>query len=155
MRGVAPKDLRRGKGSCVADGNEYSPELEVRPVVLGLRHTERVDAVPESSPSTLSSDPLEARSRESGALDAKAESVRFGRTATTVASGRCDWQGPGTGRARAAVTAASGWNDWYIGVKDRNAEGAEMAAMNSTFAYNDLGAGLDAIDPRPLMIIER
>ncbi len=151
---MAPKYLLRGKGSHVwdVDGNEYVDwQMGVGPLVLGYGN-ERVDAAIRAqldSGITFSlMHPLEVevaeRIRE---LVPNAEAVRFSKTGCDATSAAVRLARAFTGRDRVLCCGYHGWHDWYVAVTDRAAGvPAAVAELSATFAYNDLGAALAAID---------
>jgi glutamate-1-semialdehyde aminotransferase len=161
VRGVAPKYLRRGKGSHVwdVDGNEYIDlSMAVGPVVLGYGH-ERVDtAIREQLADGITFSlmhPLEVEVAEAvRAAVPNAEAVRFGKTGAEAASAAVRLARAWTGRDRVLCCGYHGWHDWYIGVTDRNAGVPEAVRdLTATFAYNDFGSVLAAIDEETACVI--
>jgi glutamate-1-semialdehyde aminotransferase len=161
VRGVAPKYLRRGKGCRVwdVDGNEYIDySMAVGPVSLGYAD-ERVDAaIREQLADGITFSlmhPLEVEVAEK-IRDAvpNAQAVRFGKTGAEAASAAVRLARAFTGRDRVLCCGYHGWHDWYIGVTDRNAGiPAAVRDLTATFAYNDLGSVLAAIDGETACVI--
>src|SRR5262249_3212682 len=152
--GVAPKYLQRGRGAHVwdVDGNRYLDfTMAVGPIILGYgwEPVDRAIAAQLEDGITFSlMHPLEVEVAEIvRSFVPCAEMVRFSKTGADVVSAAVRLARAHTGRGKVACCGYHGWHDWYIAVTDR-ARGvpAEVAALTSTFEYNDLESAAAAID---------
>jgi glutamate-1-semialdehyde aminotransferase len=76
-----------------------------------------------------------------------AESVRFSKTGCDVTSAAVRLARAYTRRPNVLCCGYHGWHDWYIGITDRAAGIPDrVRELTFTFAYNDIGSVLDAID---------
>ena len=161
VKGVAPKYLKRGKGSHVwdVDGNEYIDyTMGVGPLSLGYCY-DAVDAAIEKQLKdgiTFSlMHPLEVEVAELiRDVVPNAESVRFSKTGCDVTTAAVRLARAYTGREKVLCCGYHGWHDWYIAVTDRN-KGIPQASrdLTYTFAYNDIQSVIDSIDDETACII--
>jgi len=161
VRGVAPKYLRKGKGSHVSDvdGNEYLDySMGVGPISLGYAYPAVDEAIRRQLADGITFSlmhPLEIevaeRIRE---LVPCAEGVRFSKTGCDVTSAAVRLARAYTRREKVLCCGYHGWHDWYIAVTDRDA-GIPAATRDLTFTvpYNDLAALADAIDDETACVI--
>jgi glutamate-1-semialdehyde 2,1-aminomutase len=161
VKGVAPKYLRRGRGSRVwdVDGNEYLDlTMAVGPVVLGYADP-AVDAAIraqlEDGIVFSQMHPLEVEVAERvRAMVPGAEMVRFAKTGAEVTSAAVRLARAYTGRRKVLCCGYHGWHDWYIGVTDRNlGVPQEVKDLTFTFAYNDLASVLEGVDDDTACVI--
>jgi len=153
VRGVAPKYLRRGRGSHVwdVDGNEYIDfQMGIGPLVLGYCWPAVDDAIRaqlEEGITFSQMHPLEVEVAEQ-VRDAVpgTEMVRFSKTGADVTSAAVRIARAYTGRSRVVCCGYHGWHDWYISVTDRS-RGIPQAVqeLTSTIPYNDAEAAEQAI----------
>ena len=154
VNGVAPKFLKRGKGSHVwdVDGNEFIDfNMAIGPLSLGYAY----DAVDRAIRAQLEDGitfsmphPLEVEVAELiRDVIPNAEMVRYSKTGADVVSASVRLARAFTGRSRVICCGYHGWHDWYIGVTDRN-KGipAEVQELSHTFGYNDIESVLAALD---------
>jgi glutamate-1-semialdehyde aminotransferase len=161
VRGVAPKYLRRGKGSHVwdVDGNEYLDfSMGIGPISLGYAYDRVDEAVVAQLRDGITFSlmhPLEVEVAELiREVVPGAEAVRFSKTGCDVTSAAVRLARAYTGRDRVLCCGYHGWHDWYIGVTDRAAGvPAASAELTATFAYNDLASLADAIDDQTACVI--
>jgi glutamate-1-semialdehyde 2,1-aminomutase len=161
VRGVAPKYLRRGKGSHVwdVDSNEYIDySMGVGPISLGYAY-DRVDqaiCAQLADGITFSlMHPLEVEVAELiHEVVPGAEAVRFSKTGADVTSAAVRLARAFTGRDRVVCCGYHGWHDWYISVTDRAAgiPGA-VRELTSTFDFNKLDTVLAAVDEETACVI--
>lgn len=159
--GVAPKYLRRGRGSHVwdVDGNEYIDySMGVGPISLGYAY-DRIDQAIRAQLAdgiTFSlMHPLEVEVAELiREVVPAAEAVRFSKTGADVTSAAIRLARAFTGRDRVVCCGYHGWHDWYIAVTDRAAgiPGA-VRELTSTFDYNNLETVLRAVDEETACVI--
>jgi glutamate-1-semialdehyde 2,1-aminomutase len=154
VRGVAPKYLRRGKGSHVwdVDRNEYIDySMGVGPISLGYGYAkvdQAIRAQLEEGITFSLMHPLEIEVAELvREVVPNAESVRFSKTGCDVTSAAVRLARAYTRRPNVLCCGYHGWHDWYIGITDRAAGIPDrVKELTFTFAYNDIGSVLDAID---------
>ena len=154
VNGVAPKFLKRGKGSHVwdVDGNEFIDyNMAIGPLSLGYAY-EAVDrairAQLEDGITFSMPHPLEVEVAELiRDVVPNAEMVRYSKTGADVVSASIRLARAFTGRSKVICCGYHGWHDWYIGVTDRN-KGipAEVQELSHTFGYNDIDSVLAALD---------
>ena len=153
VRGFAPKYLVRGEGAWVwdADGNRFIDyPLGLGPVTLGHGRREVVEAVAralaEGNAFSLMH-PLEVELAERLRTIIPAArgdgAIRFGKNGSDATSACIRAARALTGRARIARHGYHGWQDWSIeagyGIRAKGVP-AEVMALTTAFAYNDLPA---------------
>ena len=159
--GVAPKYLRRGKGSHVwdVDGNEFLDyQMGIGPVSLGYCY-ERVDrAIQDQLKDGITFSmmhPLEVEVAEL-VRDAVpgAEMVRYSKTGCDVTSAAVRLARAYTHRSKVLCCGYHGWHDWYIAVTDRNSGiPQQVQDLTYTFNYNDIVSVIDAVDDQTACVI--
>jgi glutamate-1-semialdehyde aminotransferase len=154
VRGVAPKYLRRGRGSRVwdADGNEYLDfTMAVGPLSLGYCYPAVDEAVRRQLADGITFSlmhPLEVEVAELVRETVPgAESVRFSKTGADVTSAAVRLARAYTGRDKVLCCGYHGWHDWYIAVTDRS-RGIPSCSrdLTHTFGYNDPFSLAEALD---------
>jgi len=154
IKGVAPKYLKRGKGSHVwdVDGNEYIDyTMGVGPLSLGYAYDKVDKAIKEQLKDGITfslTHPLEVEVAELiHQVVPNAESIRYSKGGADVVSGAVRLSRAYTGRKKVLCCGYHGWHDWYISVTDRN-KGIpqEIQDMTFTFNYNDIQSVIDSID---------
>ena len=146
VQGVSPIYLERGRGSHVwdVDGNEYVDfPMALGPVILGYAEPAVDDAIRRQLDDGITftlMHPLEVEVAERiVALCPGVEAVRFGKSGSDALSAAVRAARAHTGRSQVLVAGYHGWHDWYVGSTTRNrGVPAEVAALTTTFAYNDL-----------------
>ena len=159
--GVAPKYLKRAKGSHVwdVDGNEYLDyNMGIGPISLGYAY-EAVDAAIrhqlEDGITFSLVHPLEV---EVGELVREvipnAEMVRYAKAGAEVTSAAVRIARAYTGRDKVLCCGYHGWHDWYVGVTARNL-GVPQATRDLvfTFDYNDIESVASALDDDTACVI--
>jgi glutamate-1-semialdehyde aminotransferase len=152
--GVAPKYLRRGKGSHVwdVDGNEFIDfSMGIGPLSLGYAY-EAVDrAIREQLEDGITFSMMHPLEVEVAELIRdtvpNADMVRFSKTGADVTSAAVRLARAFTGRSKVICCGYHGWHDWYISVTDRSL-GVPKAVQDSTltFDYNNMESVTDALD---------
>jgi glutamate-1-semialdehyde 2,1-aminomutase len=154
VKGVAPKYLKRGKGSHVwdVDGNEYIDyTMGVGPLSLGYAYDKVDEAIKEQLKDGITfslTHPLEVEVAELiHQIVPNAEAIRYSKGGADVVSGAVRLSRAYTGRKKVLCCGYHGWHDWYIAVTDRN-KGIpqEIQDLTFTFNYNDIQSVIDAID---------
>jgi glutamate-1-semialdehyde aminotransferase len=154
VAGVAPKYLRRGKGSHVwdVDGNEFIDfSMAIGPLSLGYAYEPVDRAIREQLEDGITFSMMHPLEVEVAELIRdtvpNAEMVRFSKTGADVTSAAVRLARACTGRSKVICCGYHGWHDWYISVTDRSAgvPGA-VKDLTSTFAYNDMDSVIDALD---------
>ena len=161
INGVAPKYLKKGKGSHVwdADGNEYIDfNMGIGPVVLGYCYDKVDNAIRKQLEDGITFSlmhPLEVElSEKIRSLVPNAESVRFSKTGCDVTTAAVRVARAFTKREKVLCCGYHGWHDWYISVTDRNA-GIPEAVKDLTFTinYNDIDSLIQSIDDETACVI--
>jgi glutamate-1-semialdehyde aminotransferase len=156
VQGALPIYLQRGQGARVwdVDGNEWLDyPMALGPILLGHREPVVDDAVraqlDEGITFTLMH-PLEVEVAERiVALCPGVEAVRFAKSGSDAVSGAVRAARALTGRDHVLVAGYHGWQDWFIGTTTRDAGvPAAVAALTSTFPFNDLAALEGALQER-------
>lgn len=154
IKGVAPKYLKRGKGSHVwdVDGNEFIDyTMGVGPLSLGYSYDVVDEAIKDQLKDGITfslTHPLEVEVAQLiNKVVPNAESVRYSRGGADVVSGAVRVARAYTGRNKVLCCGYHGWHDWYIAVTDRN-QGIPQAIQDLTFTfnYNDIQSVIDSID---------
>ena len=161
INGVAPKYLKKGKGSHVwdADGNEYIDfNMGIGPVVLGYCYDKVDNAIRKQLEDGITFSlmhPLEVElSEKIRSMVPNAESVRFSKTGCDVTTAAVRVARAFTKREKVLCCGYHGWHDWYISVTDRNA-GIPEAVKDLTFTinYNDIDSLIQSIDDETACVI--
>lgn len=154
VKGIAPKYLKKGKGSHVwdVDGNEYIDyNMGIGPVVLGYCYDKVDDAIRKQLEDGITFSlihPLEVElSEKIRSIVPNAESVRFSKTGCDVTTAAVRLARAFTKREKVLCCGYHGWHDWYISVTDRNAGIPEAVKdFTYTFNYNDIESLIQSID---------
>jgi len=154
VNGVAPKYLKRGKGSHVwdVDGNEFLDyNMAIGPLSLGYcypRVDEAVIAQLKDGITFSMMHELEVILAELvHRIIPNAEAIRISKTGADVTSAAVRVARAFTGRKKVLCCGYHGWHDWYISVTSRNGGiPSEIMDLSSTFGYNDLDSVRDALD---------
>ena len=160
-KGIAPKYLRRGKGSHVwdVDGNEYIDfNMGIGPIVLGYCYEKVDEAIKKQIKDGITfslTHPLEVElSEEISSVIPNAECVRFSKTGCDVTSAAVRLARAFTKREKILCCGYHGWHDWYISVTDRNAGIPKfMEQLTYTVNYNDIDSVIQSIDSDTACII--
>lgn len=144
--GVAPKYLKKGKGSHVwdVDGNEYIDyNMAIGPVALGYAYEKVDQAIINQLKDGITFSLMHELEVELAELIHKiipnAEGIRIAKTGAEVTSAAVRISRAYTGRKKVLCCGYHGWHDWYIGTTSR-AEGipAEIKELTTTFDYNNI-----------------
>ena len=154
VQGVSPIYLQRGRGAHVwdVDGNEFVDyPMGLGPVILGYAEPAVDDAIRRQLEDGITftlMHPLEVEVAERIArLCPGVEAVRFGKSGSDALSAAVRAARAYTGRSHVLAGGYHGWHDWYVGSTTRNrGVPAEVSALTSTFAFNDLGSLAAALD---------
>ena len=160
-KGIAPKYLRRGKGSHVwdVDGNEYIDyNMGIGPIVLGYCYEKVDEAIKKQIEDGITfslTHPLEVElSEKVSSVIPNAECVRFSKTGCDVTSAAVRLARAFTKREKVLCCGYHGWHDWYISVTDRNAGIPKfMEQLTYTVNYNDIDSVIQSIDSDTACII--
>lgn len=161
IKGVAPKYLKRGKGSHVwdVDGNEYIDyTMAVGPLSLGYAYDKVDDAIREQLKDGITFSLMHPLEVEVAQLINKvipnAESIRYSKVGADVTSAAVRLARAYTGRNKVLCCGYHGWHDWYISVTDRN-KGIpqQVQDLTFTFNYNDIQSVIDSIDEDTACVI--
>jgi glutamate-1-semialdehyde aminotransferase len=161
VRGVAPKYLRRGKGSHVwdVDGNEYVDfNMAIGPLSLGYAYPavdEAIRAQLDDGITFSMMHPLEVEVAELvREVVPNADMVRYSKTGCDVTSAAVRLARAFTGRSKVLCCGYHGWHDWYIAVTDRN-RGIPQAVqdLSFTFNFNDIQSVIDSVDDEVACVI--
>jgi glutamate-1-semialdehyde aminotransferase len=154
VKGVAPKYLKKGKGSHVwdVDGNEYIDyTMGVGPIVLGYAYQRVDNAIRSQLNDGITFSLMHELEVELAELVHKiipnAESIRISKTGADVCSAAIRVSRAFTGRKKVLCCGYHGWHDWYIAVTSRHAGiPEEIKDMSFTFQYNDIESVKNALD---------
>ena len=144
--GVAPKYIKKGKGSHVwdVDGNEYIDyNMGIGPISLGYSYEKVDQAIINQLKDGITFSLMHELEVELSELIHKiipnAEGIRIAKTGAEVCSAAVRISRAYTGRTKVLCCGYHGWHDWYIGTTSR-AEGIpeEIKALTSTFEYNNI-----------------
>jgi glutamate-1-semialdehyde 2,1-aminomutase len=159
--GVAPKYLKKGKGSHVwdVDGNEYIDyNMGIGPLVLGygIKEIDHAIKLQINDGITFSlMHPLEVETSEMiKQIIPNAENVRFSKTGCDVTSAAVRLSRAYTNRNKVLCCGYHGWHDWYISITDRNKGIPETTSdLVSTFDYNDMDSLMQSLDNNVACVI--
>jgi len=161
IKGVAPKYLKRGKGSHVwdVDGNEYLDyNMAIGPISLGYCYDKVDQAIINQLKDGITFSlmhELEVTLAEMiHEIVPNAESIRISKSGADVCSAAIRVSRAFTGRKKVLCCGYHGWHDWYIGVTSRN-KGIpdEIASLSNTFDYNDINSVKDSLDEDTACVI--
>ncbi|MDQ3019810.1 MAG: aminotransferase class III-fold pyridoxal phosphate-dependent enzyme [Bacteroidota bacterium] len=161
IKGIAPKYLKKGKGSHVwdIDGNEYIDyNMGIGPIVLGYCYDKVDEAIRKQLEDGITFSlmhPLEVElSEKIRSVVPNAESVRFSKTGCDVTTAAVRVARAFTKREKVLCCGYHGWHDWYISVTDRNAGIPEaIKDLTFTFNYNDIESLIESIDSETACVI--
>ena len=161
VKGVAPKYLKKGKGSHVwdVDGNEYIDFLMgIGPISLGYCYPAVDNAIKKQLQSGITFSlmhPLEVKVAEMiNKIVPNAENIRYSKTGADITSAAVRLARAYTGREKVLCCGYHGWHDWYISVTDRNKGIPESVQdLTYTFNYNDIQSVEDSIDQDTACVI--
>ncbi|HEX2982344.1 MAG TPA: aminotransferase class III-fold pyridoxal phosphate-dependent enzyme [Ignavibacteriales bacterium] len=154
VKGVAPKYLKRGKGSHVwdVDGNEYIDyNMGIGPLSLGYAYDKTDDAIKEQLKDGITFSlmhPLEVEVAEMlREIIPNAEAVRYTKSGAEATSAAVRIARAYTGREKVLCCGYHGWHDWYIGTTDRN-KGVPQATQELVYTinYNDIESVKESLD---------
>ncbi|HVU98580.1 MAG TPA: aminotransferase class III-fold pyridoxal phosphate-dependent enzyme [Puia sp.] len=159
--GVAPKYLKKGKGSRVwdVDGNEFIDyNAAIGPLSLGYAYPRVDEAIIEQLKDGITFSMMHELEVVLAELVHKvipnAESIRISKTGADVTSAAVRVARAYTGRNKVLCCGYHGWHDWYIGVTSRNAGiPAAVKDLSATFEYNDLDSVRNALDSDTACVI--
>lgn len=161
VKGVAPKYLKRGKGSHVwdVDGNEYIDyNMGIGPLSLGYAYDKTDDAIKEQLKDGITFSlmhPLEVEVAEMlREIIPNAESVRYTKSGAEATSAAVRIARAYTGREKVLCCGYHGWHDWYIGTTDRN-KGIPQATQELVYTinYNDIESVKESLDSDTACVI--
>jgi glutamate-1-semialdehyde aminotransferase len=161
VNGVAPKYLKRGKGSHVwdVDGNEFLDyNMAIGPLSLGYcypRVDEAIIAQLKDGITFSMMHELEVMLAELVCeIIPNAEAIRISKTGADVTSAAIRVARAYTGRKKVLCCGYHGWHDWYISVTSRSGGiPEEVKELTSTFEYNDLDSVRNALDEDTACVI--
>lgn len=161
IRGIAPKYLKKGKGSHVwdVDGNEYIDfNMGIGPIVLGYCYDVVDNAIRKQLEDGITFSlihPLEVEFSEKVRQSVpNAESIRISKTGCDATSAAVRVARAFTNREKVLCCGYHGWHDWYIGVTDRNAGIPKSTQeLTYTFNYNDIESLVQSIDADTACVI--
>lgn len=154
IKGVAPKYMKRGKGSRVwdVDGNEYIDyNMAIGPVSLGYCYPAVDEAITAQLKDGITFSLMHELEVTLAELIHKvipnAEAIRISKTGADVVSAAVRVARAYTGRNKVLCCGYHGWHDWYIAVTSRNAGiPTQVQELSATFDYNNIQSVKDAID---------
>lgn len=161
INGIAPKYLKKGKGSHVwdVDGNEYLDyNMAIGPLSLGYGYPRVDEAIIEQLKDGITFSMMHELEVILAELVHKiipnAESIRISKTGADVTSAAVRVARAYTGRNKVLCCGYHGWHDWYISVTSR-ASGIPAAVkdLSATFGYNDIKSVKDALDEDTACVI--
>ena len=161
VNGVAPKYLKKGKGSHVwdVDGNEYIDyNMGIGPVSLGYAYDKVDQAILEQLKNGISFSLVHELELEVCELLNKvipnAESIRISKTGADVTTAAIRIARAFTGRNKVLCCGYHGWHDWYIGITSRGKGIPESTKeLTHTFDYNNIQSVKDALDADTACVI--
>jgi glutamate-1-semialdehyde aminotransferase len=154
IKGVAPKYMKRAKGSHVwdVDGNEYIDyNMAIGPISLGYCYPKIDEAIitqlKDGITFSLMHELEVILSELVHKIIPNAESIRISKTGADVVSAAVRVARAYTGRNKVLCCGYHGWHDWYIAVTSRNAGiPAQVQELSATFDYNNIQSVKDALD---------
>jgi glutamate-1-semialdehyde 2,1-aminomutase len=161
VKGIAPKYVKRGKGSHVwdVDGNEYIDyNMAIGPVSLGYCYPSVDQAIINQLQDGITFSMMHELEVELAELIHRiipnAESIRISKTGADVTSAAIRVARAYTGRKKILCCGYHGWHDWYIGVTTRD-KGIpeEIKALSATFDYNNIASVKESIDEDTACVI--
>ena len=161
VNGVAPKYLKRGKGSHVwdVDGNEFIDyNMAIGPLSLGYAYPKVDEAIVAQLKDGITFSMMHELEVVLAELVHRvipnAEAVRISKTGADVTSAAVRVARAYTGRTKVLCCGYHGWHDWYISVTSRNSGIPEaIKELTSTFEYNDLDSVRSALDEEVACVI--
>jgi glutamate-1-semialdehyde 2,1-aminomutase len=161
INGVAPKYLKKGKGSHVwdVDGNEYLDyNMAIGPLSLGYGYSRVDEAIIEQLKDGITFSMMHELEVVLAELVHKiipnAESIRISKTGADVTSAAVRVARAYTGRNKVLCCGYHGWHDWYISVTSRDSGiPAAVKDLSATFSYNDINSVKDALDADTACVI--
>jgi len=154
IKGVAPKYMKRAKGSHVwdVDGNEYIDyNMAIGPISLGYCYPKIDEAITAQLKDGITFSlmhELEVTLSELvHNIIPNAEAIRISKTGADVVSAAVRVARAYTGRNKVLCCGYHGWHDWYIAVTSRNAGiPMQVQELSATFDYNNIQSVKDALD---------
>ncbi len=161
VKGIAPKYLKKGKGSHVwdVDGNEYIDfNMAIGPLSLGYAYPKVDEAIRKQLEDGITFSlmhPLEVEVAELiREVIPNAEAIRYSKTGADVTSAAVRVARAFTKRERILCCGYHGWHDWYISVTDRDSGIPKSTSdLTFTFGYNDIQSVIDSIDDETAAVI--
>jgi glutamate-1-semialdehyde 2,1-aminomutase len=161
VKGIAPKYLKKGKGSHVwdVDGSEYIDfNMAIGPLSLGYAYHKVDEAIRKQLEDGITFSlmhPLEVEVAELiREVIPNAEAIRYSKTGADVTSAAVRVARAFTKRERILCCGYHGWHDWYISVTDRDSGIPKRTSdLTFTFDYNDIQSVIDSIDDETAAVI--
>ena len=161
IRGIAPKYLKRGKGSHVwdVDGNEFLDyNMAIGPLSLGYCYPRVdqaiIDQLKDGITFSMMHELEVVLAELVHAIIPNAEAIRISKTGADVTSAAIRVARAYTGRKKVLCCGYHGWHDWYISVTSRSSGiPGEIKDLTSTFEYNDLDSVRQALDEDTACVI--
>ncbi|HEY4151289.1 MAG TPA: aminotransferase class III-fold pyridoxal phosphate-dependent enzyme [Chitinophagaceae bacterium] len=161
VNGVAPKYLKRGRGSHVwdVDGNEFLDyNMGIGPVSLGYCYPAVDEAIREQLKDGITFSMMHELEVVLCELVHRvipnAEAIRISKTGADVTSAAVRVARAWSGRKKILCCGYHGWHDWYISVTSRNSGiPAEISDLTSTFEYNNIESVKAALDADTACVI--
>jgi glutamate-1-semialdehyde 2,1-aminomutase len=154
INGVAPKYIKKGKGSHVwdVDGNEYIDyQMGIGPISLGYAYDAVDNAIREQLNDGITFSqmhPLEVEVAELiREVVPNAEMIRYSKTGCDVTTAAVRLARAATSKNKVLCCGYHGWHDWYISVTDRD-KGIpkSVSELTFTFSYNDIESVENSLD---------